>query len=87
VVGSAGALTPWIALQIRDVERALESTASALGATSADFQVGVGEAWAELSALYVIVVLVPPTIFVLAWRHRRAEHARSAAGRPPHPET
>ncbi len=72
---SAAGLTLWLIALARGFERSLESAGFALGATEAEFRVGIEWASLEIGGFYATVVLSPPAVLWLLWRRgrRRAE--------------
>lgn len=71
-VASTGALlTLYFVAQARLVERGWTEMGFRLGATSADMHVNWIAMWPQLAAIYLAVVVLPPTALWMLWRRAR----------------
>jgi len=71
--GVGAMLTLCLVAYVRGLEQSFEDIGYSLGATSVESHIDVWSAWPGLAAMYLAIVVLPPTVFV--WRWRRA-HAR-----------
>jgi hypothetical protein len=72
IAGVGAMLTLWLLAYVRGLERSFEDIGYSLGATSVEFHVDVRSALPELAAMYLAIVVLPPTVLVWRWRRARA---------------
>ena len=72
VVASGTMLTLYLIAAARSVIRIFEDIGYRTGATSLDIHASFGDAWLEIGAGYLGIVILPAVLFFILWRRARS---------------